>query len=76
MLHVYTHTSGTQLTRYRDNGRDDLVSRLPDKSVGMTERCEHQSNEVRGEMWLKGSATVLYNKLQSSGGGDERDNLC
>lgn len=46
-------------TRYFDDGRDDPVSRLSDKSIGVTEGREHQLNEVRGQMWLKVNATVL-----------------
>ena len=51
-------------TRYVDDGRNDPVSRLSDKSIGVTEGCEHQLDEVRGQMWLKGNATVLYDMLQ------------
>ena len=63
---IYTHVYET-LTRYHDNGSEDLVPCLPHKSVGVTEGREHQLNEVRGQVWLKGSATILHYMLQSSG---------
>ena len=56
--------STTILTRYGDDGSDDPVPSLPDEPVGVTETSEHQLHQVRGQVGLKGTATLLHHMLQ------------